>query len=257
MVQTGKEGALLKDDIVVLSGGGCVLGGNDSAGRNVMVLDRARLIDKSEEAQGSKMRVVFYMLQVLAEEERNQTDGVVWVVNLVSPRMAETHANASKHFISLIKVMPVKSKAVHFAVVPPKTGKKAAVAEDTASRVNQSASSSGVCPVVFHRKGSVEEVGSTLQRFGLSPEGLPKCFGGTWKYEGKYTRLLFANACFAKAGGLMVDFFIHRVHQVATKALSAREVGSPCQRKGGQVADRSRKEGTEKATERDPLAPEA
>jgi len=185
MVQTG-TGALTKEDIVILSGGCAAAGGNDSAGRNVLLLDRTRLIDKSEAAQKSRLRCIFYMMTVLAEDEASQTKGTVWIANLVSPRMTRVHPTAGKKLTDSIEVMPLGVKAIHFVVVPPKTGKTITEAECSVKQINEHIHESNLdnACVLFHRGSSVEEVSATLGRFGLSPQGLPPCFGGYWKYEG-------------------------------------------------------------------------
>ena len=184
MTQTG-HGALTRDDIVILSCGCVALGRKDSAGRGVVIGDRTKLLNKNEASQQARLRSIFYLLTVLSEEEINQKEGIVWLSNLVTPREVSFSENNATIVSESVALMPVKVKAVHFVVIPPKTSKKHLV-DEIATKIADTIERK---EVLVHTRGSAQEIASVLQAFGLSKEGLPKSFGGSWKYEGMWWSL--------------------------------------------------------------------
>ena len=189
MTQTG-HGALDRDDIVVLSCGKLAVTRCDVSGRSIVVGDRMRLLDRSNASLMPRLRATFYMLSVLAEEEINQTEGVVWITCMVSPRVTTGYNKCAASGISEVMVrMPIKVKAVHFVVIPPKTGKKDEVAGLTEMvravlmKNKFTARYTGI--MLIHKRANEEEIAEVLKTFGIPPECFPKSCGGSWKYEGR------------------------------------------------------------------------
>jgi len=224
MTQTG-HGALTRDDIVILSCGCVALGRKDSAGRGVVIEDRTKLLNKNEASQQARLRSIFYLLTVLSEEEINQKEGIVWLSNLVTPREVSFSENNTMIVAESVALMPVKVKAIHFVVIPPKTSKKHLV-DEIATKIADTIERK---EVLVHTRGSAQEIASVLQAFGLSKESLPKSFGGSWKYEGMWwSRYMLSRKAprsiqhpFAYLLLIALKHFFslslmqHRIHQVA------------------------------------------
>ena len=137
----------------------------------------------------TRLRATFYVLSVLSEDKITQTEGMVWVSCLMSPRVASGfNHRAAVALTEVLMRMPIRVKALHFVVVLPKTAKKEEV-DGMADKIRAvmmgnefSAQYTGM--MLFHKRNSVEEISNVLKAFGLSPESLPKSCGGSWKYEG-------------------------------------------------------------------------
>lgn len=181
MTQSG-NGALTREDVVVLSCGEVALLPDDSGGRSVLASDRNRRLDRSDGALKARLRSIFYLISALSEEEVNQKDGVVWLDVLISPRLTDIDKNESLKMMQVMNSMPVRIKAAHVIVCPPKTGKHISVENDVSFVIGALRSKLGK-RVIMHSGGSAAEIMDKLAPFGLSEDNLPPVMGGSWKYE--------------------------------------------------------------------------
>jgi len=218
LTQTG-HGVLAREDIVILSCGCVAITRKDVGGRSVVVGDRQKLIDKSPESLKARLRAVFYLMSVLSEEEINQKEGIVWISSLITPRVIEFNHEAATGITKALMCMPIKLKAVHFVVIPPKTGKRDEV-DGVADHINkvleknhQATNYSG--RMLIHKRNSVQEISDVLKSFGIPPESVPKGCGGTWKYEGMFCCVTCANSSWSGNPSTFVFNFLRRIHKVA------------------------------------------
>jgi hypothetical protein len=181
MTQSG-YGALTKEDIVVLSSGNVALLPNDSFGRSVLVSDRNRMLDRSDNMLLARMRSIFYLLSTLSEEEINLKEGIVWLDVIVSPRLKDVSVPEVERTVQVMKALPIKVKAVHLIVCPPKTRKQHHIENAVAIAIDTLRASFGK-KLNVHSGGSTKEIAEMLKSFGLLENQLPSVMGGKWKYE--------------------------------------------------------------------------
>jgi hypothetical protein len=179
MTQSG-YGALTKEDVVVLSCGEVALVPNDDQGRSVVASDRNRMLGRIEDRHLARLRIIFYLLSTLSENESNQKEGVVWLDVLVSPRLTDVSQADTEKTVQVMNAMPCRIKAAHLIMCPPKTGKQRAVELSLAINAMQAGLGKRV---IVHTGGSASEIVAKLQPFGLVEGNLPPVMGGSWKYE--------------------------------------------------------------------------
>jgi hypothetical protein len=179
MTQSG-YGALTKEDVVVLSCGEVALLPNDDQGRSVLASDRNRMLGRIEDRHLSRLRIIFYLLSTLSENESNQKEGVVWLDVLVSPRLTDVSQAETEKTVQVMNAMPCRIKAAHVIMCPPKTGKQRAVELSLAINAMQAGLGKRV---IVHTGGSASEILAKLEPFGLVEDNLPPVMGGSWKYE--------------------------------------------------------------------------
>lgn len=176
------QGALSRDDLVVLSSGVFAVLPNDNANRGVIVEDRSRSLENTVEAIQSKLRSLFYLLSVLAEDAINQCDGIVWLSSLITPRVTELNIDNVARCMDILEVIPIRIKAYHFFVIPPKTAKKAQ-AEQIVSYVSYTLVAKYGKRVLLHTGDSPDTLLDKIVKFGIWEKNIPAVFGGSWRYE--------------------------------------------------------------------------
>jgi hypothetical protein len=178
MVQTG-AGALSRDDMVVLKTGSVVILPNHESGRVIMYIDRSKLLDFSKRSLESMLRCMFYVLSVVSETVKTQTDGFVLLGVVVTPRCSDPmEVELARKCTALLKeVMPVRMGTNHLLVCPSKSKEGdllQTIIATTVSVVQEN--------FVFHFDGDSTIILNDMLRHGFIEEDLPPTLGGSWKF---------------------------------------------------------------------------
>jgi hypothetical protein len=178
MVQTG-TGALSRDDVVVLKTGSVAILPNHESGRVVMYLDRTKLLDQSKSSLEARLRCMFYVLSVVSESAKAQTDNFIMLGVVATPRCSDPmKIEMARKCTALLKeVMPARMGTNHLLVSPAKSKEGdllQPLIANTVSVVQES--------FVFHFDGESSIILSDMQRHGFMEGELPPTFGGTWKF---------------------------------------------------------------------------
>jgi len=209
MVQTG-QGALTPDDVVILNCGVLALLPDDPQGRSVVMQDRNLLVDNDDvEVQQSKLRCFFYILSLLCENEINRDDGFVWLQAVITPRVRDIWREYYVRSLDILDCFPIRLKAVHLLVIPPKAVKKNLVKSIIGftkdlfeGRIGERAIST--------RAASPADMAFELTKFGFEERSLPMALGGSWRYEDWMTflrrRSQEEQVSFAINGGPVLPF---------------------------------------------------
>jgi hypothetical protein len=178
MVQTG-TGALSRDDMVVLKTGSVVILSNHESGQVVIYLDRSKLLDFSKHSLESRMRCMFYVLSVVSETVKAQTDGFLMLGVVVTPRCSDPmEVELARKSTALLKeVMPVRMGTNHLLVCPSKSREDDLLQTLIATTVSVVQEN-----FVFHFDGDSSIILSDMLRYGFIEGNLPPIFGGTWKF---------------------------------------------------------------------------
>ena len=181
MVQSGR-GALTRDDVVVLRSGAVAVLPKDNAGRTVVVEDRGRLIANSDEAKQSMLRSIFYVLTLLSENDDSRGKGIVWLNVAVTPRVVEIWEDAASKSVEIMECFPVRIKAAHLLVVPPKAGKKQIIENIVAFMLRLYVERFAGRAILTNGEDAVD-LKNKLEKYGLCEAGLPLALGGSLAYE--------------------------------------------------------------------------
>jgi hypothetical protein len=178
MVQTG-TGALSRDDMVVLKTGSVVVLPNHESGRVVMYLDRSKLLDQSKRSSDSRLRCIFYILSVVSEIVKAQTDGFIMLGVVATPRCSDPiDLEVARKITAVLKeVMPARMGTNHLLVCPSKAKEGNLLhllIANTVSVVQEN--------FVFHFDGDSTIILCDMQRHGFMEGDLPPTFGGSWKF---------------------------------------------------------------------------
>jgi hypothetical protein len=178
MVQTG-TGALSRDDMVVLKTGSVVILPNHESGHVVTYLDRSKLLDFSKRSLESRMRCMFYVLSVVSEIVKAQTDGFLMLGVVVTPRCSDPmEVEVARKCTALLKeVMPARMGTNHLLVCPSKSREGNLLQTLIATTVSVVQEN-----FVFHFDGDSSIILSDMLRHGFIEGDLPPIFGGTWKF---------------------------------------------------------------------------
>jgi hypothetical protein len=178
MVQTG-NGALSRDDMVVLKTGSVAILPNHESGRVVLYLDRSKLLDFSTRSLEARLRCMFYVLSVVSEIVKAQVDGFIMLGVVATPRYSDPmELEAARKSTALLKdCMPVRMGTNHLLVCPSKSREGdilQTLIANTVSVVQEN--------FVFHFDGDSSIILSDMHRHGFMEADLPLTFGGTWKF---------------------------------------------------------------------------
>jgi len=181
LIQTGR-GALTRDDVVVLNCGVLALLPNDQNGRGVLMKDRNLLLDDNLEIQQSKFRGLFYILSLLCENEVNRDDGFVWLEAVIMPRVRDICREHLTQSLEIVDCFPIRLKAAHLLVIPPKAGKRTLIASivDTTKNLFEEHFGSRA---ILTRATTAADMASELAEFGFEEQSIPMTLGGNWMYE--------------------------------------------------------------------------
>jgi len=164
LTQTGED-ALGQTDRKALATGFLTLLPTDTNGQSVLFVDLSRLGSKVVSRDSN--RCLFYMMSLMTENEKSQTDGVILLHWVVPPDFALIDVCFLE---ALIKALPLKLHRIHlisfdnipddFVLLP-------------------------VCGSEFYTHSGTckETLCSELELFGMKKAGLPKVVNGDWGYE--------------------------------------------------------------------------
>lgn len=183
MHSTG-NGALNEKDIRMLNTGILAPLPKDTAGRSVVFINRSLLEPDMWCDCDTKVRIFFYIMSVLAENEKTQTEGAVFLYLATTPRKGEgVDFRFPPRGIDLIsRAMPMKALSVDVLSLPINPGGFKVLAAHIAYMFHMIGKFLGIqCHV--HRGDDAEDLLKQLRGSGLWKRFLPTCIGGDWSHE--------------------------------------------------------------------------
>ena len=208
------DGALSKDDILSLQAGFPALLPPTTTGQAVAYCDRRQFVPSL--GADNRLRTVFYLMRLLAQDERAQVEGILVVILLVTPRVQQVdYPFVRKAFELVLHAMPVKAQW-HLLNFPPKPAPSTVSSwsspRTTTTTTSTSSSSSSSAALVkqykvqdlissyvqnlvqvgglnfgtdmhVHFERSEGELLHVLEsELHLTRSGIPQTFGGTWNF---------------------------------------------------------------------------
>jgi hypothetical protein len=170
------NGALSTNDIEFFKTGLAVFLPNDADGRTVVCLDPSRRLDHSME---TRLRCIFYICQVISENEKSQTDGFV-LLNAAGDKI-DMAMTQSRNLV--MNAFPMKVKAFHLIKCMPKWTNNCLTQALIGGMVRLYGQVMQGCQTYIHASEDKEEIVQSLESHGISRNGLPRCIGGSWSYE--------------------------------------------------------------------------
>jgi len=165
LTQTG-ENALGGKELSTLGTGFLNLLPNDIHGRSVLYIDPSLL--QYNLYENSRHRCIFYMMSLMTENDKSQSDGVILIVK-VKPQHFDL-VNAPL-LAALSKALPLRIIAIHLISQ-----------EDVPIDLIRSLECLNA-EIHIHSDHSKDILSSRLESFGLTKAGLPKFVNGDWGYE--------------------------------------------------------------------------
>jgi len=178
MNQSG-EGALSKEDVALLSTGYICLLPRDAKGRDVVCHDASR---KPPGMIEQRLRVLFYMGNMLADNKKNQTEGSRFLVVLSKISL---DGGFSKTMEIAKEVLPSINFDVHIVHIPGETNKTTFM-EKFVPRMLQILGSFLEGKTVIHANESKSALLERLESYDFDRSGLPVTVGGKWTYDQFY-----------------------------------------------------------------------
>ena len=177
----GGNGALSKDDTFSLEAGfPCILPPLN-CGKQVVYADRQQWVHSL--TRDHRLRTVIYVMTVIAEDERAQTEGCIVLGLAVAPtKFQETDFRFVKEMADLVKnALPVKAR-FEFICFKPRSAKDYVVQNfiATAMRVLESVGVSVAEDTDFHFEREKGDLYQALSGLGFTHEGIPNLCGGSW-----------------------------------------------------------------------------
>jgi len=164
-MQTG-ENALGRRELKALSTGFLMLLPTDANSQSILFVDLSRLsgnIDNSD-----RDRCLFYMMSLLTENEKSQTDGAILLHRVHPPHFATIDVGFLE---ALVTALPLKLCRIHL------------VSYDSIS-VDHPLSRVRCGTDVYTHSGTCKEtLCLELELFGMKKSGLPKFINGDWGYK--------------------------------------------------------------------------
>jgi len=184
-------GALDDTDVLYLSAGWPALLPKTTCGRYVVLFDPSKQLNNVD--RNCRRRASFYCANLIAKDERAQTPkGVVFLVNLIQPRMHVIDLVFSEKGLSKVdSVFPIRFDA-HFLCKLPKT-MRGTIREVSGGLVTKQAYIYKLISFcsrprgqhfqpVIHYESEDGQFLRALMGLGMRKEDIPKCFGGTWSF---------------------------------------------------------------------------
>jgi hypothetical protein len=174
------NGALSNEDIEFIKTGLIVFLPNDADGRTVACIDHSRRLDHSLEI---RLRCHFYYGQIISENAKSQTDGVVVLITArENGRNIDTATTQVRNLV--LNTFPMKLKAVHVIQRIPRITPTSCLSRLLVSFVNVVFGHFlRGCQTYVHASEDKEEIVQSLESHGISRHGLPRFIGGKWSYE--------------------------------------------------------------------------
>eukprot|EP00977_Amphora_coffeiformis_P011113 scaffold2657_cov89-Amphora_coffeaeformis.AAC.7 len=171
------KGAVPPEDVRLMQSGVLMILPKDVSGKTVLYMDRSKLLEN----ESIPPSLVFFVQQRLMENDMSGKVGCTSLVNLSNPFGATFQPkNVALAKDMIRKAMPLKVGSVHVVCsFPVQAGQQSFVSSFLPlclSRLGTFFSKNAK----VHVAHSEEEVFQRLQEHGLTREGLPPAFGGTW-----------------------------------------------------------------------------
>jgi hypothetical protein len=179
--QTG-QGALSPEDLEVLNSSYAFVLPNDKDGRSVVGMDRSRLTPSALNNRMGRLRCLFYLFCLLADNERTQRDGCV-VILVMGKAAYERDFTVARACVRLISdALPMCIQKIHLVSNSTKVGSSSVFKSIVASTFKMMANVVTPWPTVHHA-GSGQELAKQLKEYGLTKRGIPVWIGGSWDIE--------------------------------------------------------------------------
>ena len=178
MTQTG-EGALSQEDLEVLNTGYIAILPNDGDQFPVLCYDRSRLDKENREAVTmQRLRCIFYIFSMVAENELAQRDGAISLCVLNSSFRMEDFPFGMQVEQLVSEALPLRRKRIHLVSSPPRSGKKKFVDTIFPQLVKFVGSLVTAGKMITHSGYSKEDTVKELERYGINKSGIPRSLGG-------------------------------------------------------------------------------
>jgi len=181
MTQTG-QGALTREDVVILRSGVVALLPKDIEGRSVVMEDRNRILDDNLEAQNAKLRSLFYVFSLLSDDKKCREDGFIWLGAVITPRVTEIWKEFANKTLKILDCFPIRLMAAHLLVCPPKHGKRRKI-DDIISFTVKTFEEQYGRRVILNTGEKATDLATKLHQFDLREDSIPAVLGGSWAYE--------------------------------------------------------------------------
>jgi len=165
MTQTGED-ALGGKDLRTLATGFLTLLPVDTNGQSILYVDLSQL--SGNISSSDRNRCLFYMMSLLTENEKSQTDGAILLHRVHPPDFAVIDVSVLE---ALVKALPLKLSRVHL------------ISHDNIPLDSVLSRLRGVGEVYVHSDSCKEKLCAELELFGMEQAGLPKFVDGVWGYE--------------------------------------------------------------------------
>ena len=173
------EGALSKEDVALLSTGYCCLLPRDSRGRDVICHDATR---KPPGMVERRMRVLFYIGGMLAENRKNQTEGsrLLMILSKIS-----LDGGISKTMELAKEILPSLTYDVHIIHVPGESSKTTFIDKLVPSMLKILGSFLEQKTKIYANESKASLL-EHLEAADFNRAGIPSTVGGTWTYDQFY-----------------------------------------------------------------------
>ncbi|KAL7558479.1 hypothetical protein ACA910_011653 [Epithemia clementina (nom. ined.)] len=182
LVLTGK-GALSTTDVMQLKAGFPTLLPKTRSGQCVVYWDRRQMVQTA--CANTRNRCAFYLAHLLSKNDIAQADGVLLLVLVTMPRLlGYDRVETLKALYLAKKVYPIKTK-LHLLNFLPKNAAKRYEVQDIITSFVANAIDVGFdsTDTLIHFEREDGQILEELMAVGLSKEGIPTEFGGSWTFE--------------------------------------------------------------------------
>ena len=175
MNQTG-EGTLSRSDVAALSSGYIAFLPNDSAGRSVLCIDSSKR--GSSMSNEKRLRITFYVANIVCENDMTQQDGTVFISIFSKPKL-DQHIRKLAELV--FNAFPFKLHRHHIVNHIDRSGIKTYTENFVPLMLRLIGHFTEDGPIV-HIGNSEKDLADKLEEHELVRENLPRCIGGSWEY---------------------------------------------------------------------------
>lgn len=176
------DGALNEADLECLNTGCLILLPNDSMGRSVIFFDRSKLKPHMFLATETRLRCLYYFLNVACENEVTQTQGLV-VLGLVSkPPAVGFDFSFPARGIDAVNTFPFHIHEIHLTTLPSASGQGSFLDAVLSSALTMISVYFGRIKTHHGEDGACDLI-PKLKMYGLAKKSLPPILGGNWDME--------------------------------------------------------------------------